>query len=57
MVMDHNGAIYEHLEYTPYGELWVDHAANTVGENPTPFRFTGKELDPETDRNNQRLGR
>ncbi len=48
MVTDHDGAIYEHLEYTPYGELWVDHAANTAGENPTPFRFTGKELDPET---------
>jgi len=48
MVTDHGGAIYEHLEYTPYGELWVDHAANTAGENPTPFRFTGKELDPET---------
>jgi len=48
MVTDWEGNIYEHLEYTPYGELWVDHATSGVASNPTPFRFTGKELDPET---------
>ena len=42
------GEIYEHLEYTPYGELWVDHAVSAVGMNPTAFRFTGKEQDVET---------
>jgi RHS repeat-associated protein len=40
--------VYEHLEYTPYGELWVDHAVSAVSSNPTMFRFTGKELDQET---------
>jgi RHS repeat-associated protein len=42
--------MYEHLEYTPYGELWVDHAVHAAEGNPTPFRFTGKELDKETGR-------
>jgi RHS repeat-associated protein len=39
------GEIYEQLEYTPYGELWVEHVP--VIET-TPFRFTGKERDSET---------
>jgi RHS repeat-associated protein len=39
------GEIYEQLEYTPYGELWVEHVP--VIET-TPFRFTGKERDGET---------
>ena len=42
LVTDWSGSIYEHLEYTPYGELWVDHATSEVGMNPTIFRFTGK---------------
>jgi RHS repeat-associated protein len=37
--------VYEHIEYTPYGELWVEHAPNVEA---TPFRFTGKERDSET---------
>jgi RHS repeat-associated protein len=48
LVTDGKGEIYEHLEYTPYGELWVDHAVSGVGDNGTPFRFTGKEMDAET---------
>jgi RHS repeat-associated protein len=40
--------VYEHLEYTPYGELWVDRSTAATGNSPTPFRFTGKEFDPET---------
>jgi RHS repeat-associated protein len=39
--------VYEHLEYTPYGELWVDWTAGN-GVQKTPFRVTGKELDEET---------
>jgi RHS repeat-associated protein len=39
------GEIYEYLEYTPYGELWVEHVPVV---EPTPFRFTGKERDSET---------
>jgi RHS repeat-associated protein len=37
---------YEHIEYTPYGELWVERTASDLAK--TPFRFTGKELDEET---------
>jgi RHS repeat-associated protein len=40
------GEIYEQLEYTPYGELWVEHLETTI--EATPFRFTGKERDSET---------
>jgi RHS repeat-associated protein len=36
---------YEQLEYTPYGELWVEHVPVVEA---TPFRFTGKERDSET---------
>jgi RHS repeat-associated protein len=35
------------LEYTPYGELWIDWQSNDAIDS-TPFRFTGKERDPET---------
>jgi RHS repeat-associated protein len=45
IVTDPEGKIYEQLEYTPYGELWVEHVP--VMET-TPFRFTGKERDSET---------
>jgi RHS repeat-associated protein len=48
LVTDWEGRIYEHLEYAPYGELWVDHATAAVGLNPTVYRFTGKEMDEET---------
>ena len=34
------------LEYTPYGELWIEEVA--AGLDKLPFRFTGKELDEET---------
>ena len=37
---------YEHLEYTPYGELWVE---DTQDVYQTPFRFTSKEWDEETE--------
>jgi RHS repeat-associated protein len=37
--------LYEHIEYTPYGELWVERTASDLAK--TPFRFTGKELDEE----------
>ena len=45
MVTNSQGNIYEHLEYTPYGELWID---QSDASNPTPFRFTAKERDSET---------
>lgn len=38
--------MYEHLEYFPYGETWVH---NLIARAESlPFKFTSKELDPET---------
>uniref|UniRef100_UPI0004678A73 RHS repeat domain-containing protein n=2 Tax=Treponema pedis TaxID=409322 RepID=UPI0004678A73 len=45
-VTDWRGRQYEHIEYTPYGELWIEETA--PGIDKLPFRFTGKELDEET---------
>ena len=45
-VTDWRGRQYEHIEYTPYGELWIEEVA--AGLDRLPFRFTGKELDEET---------
>jgi len=45
-ITDLNGALYEHLEYFPSGESWVSESSNT---QRTPYLFTGKEFDEETD--------
>ena len=44
-VTDWRGRQYEHIEYTPYGELWIEEVA--AGLDKLPFRFTGKEMDEE----------
>lgn len=44
-VTDKDGALYEHIEYFPFGETWIQEATNT---ERTPYLFTGKELDQET---------
>lgn len=44
-VTDANGDLYEHIEYFPFGETWVEEASNT---QRTPYLFTAKELDEET---------
>ena len=44
-ITDAAGAVYQHLEYFPYGETWVEEGGS--GQMPY-YRFTGKELDPET---------
>ena len=46
LVTDPRGELYERVEYTPYGELWIEQQRE--GQKKIPFRFTGKELDPET---------
>jgi len=48
VVTNWKGQIHERLEYTPYGELWIDWKGDTGLEDKTPFRFTGKEMDAET---------
>jgi len=35
------------LEYFPYGETWLHNKASETGYT-TPYKFTSKELDPET---------
>jgi RHS repeat-associated protein len=45
-VTDNAGAEYEHIEYTPYGESWVDEGRDSL--NRINYMFTSKELDAET---------
>ena len=46
LITDNEGKEYERIEYTPYGEYWIEKRAP---ENKTlPFKFTGKERDEET---------
>lgn len=44
-VTDSNGKLFEHLEYFPSGETWVEEKSNTQN---TPYQFAGKELDQDT---------
>jgi len=44
-VTDLNGKLYEHLEYFPFGEGWIEENTN---QQRTPYLFTAKELDEET---------
>jgi len=46
IITDYEGGIYEHIEYTPYGELWEEQQSDVFDR--IPFRFTAKELDTET---------
>jgi RHS repeat-associated protein len=46
-VTNSEGRQHERIEYTPYGELWVEHRYEAE-EGALPYRFTGKELDGET---------
>jgi RHS repeat-associated protein len=45
-LMDSNGNIAEHIEYTPWGEMWNEQAMAGVTTTPIPhYYFTSKELD------------
>jgi RHS repeat-associated protein len=44
-VTDEAGTVFQHLEYFPSGEMWVDERSET---QRTPYLFSGKELDDET---------
>jgi RHS repeat-associated protein len=44
-VTDATGNVFEHNEYFPTGETWVQEASDT---NNIPFGFAGKEFDPES---------
>jgi len=47
LISDHKGDEYQRIEYTPYGETWVEKTQNT-GLEYLPYKFTAKELDEET---------
>ncbi|MDR0442698.1 MAG: RHS repeat-associated core domain-containing protein [Treponema sp.] len=47
LITNYKGEEYERLEYTPYGELWIE-KASAVSQIDIPYRFTGKERDSET---------
>jgi RHS repeat-associated protein len=47
LVTNYRGEEYERVEYTPYGELWIE-KASTASNLDIPYRFTGKERDEET---------
>lgn len=46
MVTDFEGEEYEHNEFTPYGETWVNEETDTFMQ--ISYKFTSKELDEET---------
>jgi RHS repeat-associated protein len=47
-ITDLSGDAIQHLEYLPFGEPFIEEKKIDWG---TPYRFTGKELDPETNYN------
>jgi RHS repeat-associated protein len=47
VVTDRDGEFYEQIEYFPYGETWV-HNKSSEEMTGVPYKFTGKEYDPET---------
>ncbi|MDQ4071014.1 MAG: sugar-binding protein [Actinomycetota bacterium] len=44
-ITDAEGKLFQHTEFFPFGETWVDESSNT---QRLPHLFTGKELDEET---------
>jgi RHS repeat-associated protein len=45
LITDNNGTLVQHLEYLPFGEVFVEENKSTWS---TPYKFTSKELDAET---------
>ncbi|UWQ09737.1 SpvB/TcaC N-terminal domain-containing protein [Aliiroseovarius crassostreae] len=43
-VTDIDGLVFQHVEYFPFGETWVEEHSN---RQRTPYLFTGKELDED----------
>ncbi len=46
-VTDANGEVSQHVEYVPFGEVFIEELSSSAKLN-TPFLFNGKELDEET---------
>lgn len=45
LITDVDGNVAQHIEYIPYGEVFVEERNNSWS---TPYKFNGKELDEET---------
>ncbi|MGI5057523.1 toxin TcdB middle/N-terminal domain-containing protein, partial [Treponema socranskii] len=49
LITDFEGNEYQRIEYTPYGELWVEKKTEREeGLRYLPYKFTAKEQDEET---------
>ncbi|MBR5645953.1 MAG: hypothetical protein IKX23_04870 [Treponema sp.] len=46
LITDYEGKEFQRIEYTPYGETWVE--KHNIINYYMPYKFTGKELDEET---------
>ena len=46
-VTDANGEVSQHVEYVPFGEVFIEELSSSAKLN-TPYLFNGKELDEET---------
>ncbi len=47
MITDINGNVVQHLEYIPFGEVFIDERPS-AGSWSSPYKFNAKELDEET---------
>nr|MDA3940342.1 RHS repeat-associated core domain-containing protein [Spirochaetia bacterium] len=41
-----DGEVFEHIEYAPFGEIWIEKSDDLF--DMIPYKFTAKELDEET---------
>lgn len=48
LISDYKGEEYQRIEYTPYGEIWVEKTDPNTNLNFLPYKFTAKEMDEET---------
>lgn len=47
MITGYKGDEYQRIEYTPYGETWIERTDNR-GLEYLPYKFSAKEKDEET---------
>ena len=47
-VTDANGEVSQHVEYVPFGEVFIEELSSSAKLN-TPYLFNAKELDEETE--------
>lgn len=45
VITDKDGNVVQHIEYMPYGEVFMEETGDTWN---TPYKFNGKEFDEET---------